>query len=56
MTAADGSDIGSACVNENDFPLRVGSRSRRFLLTGHKNGTVQVRNLQIGARLGPRVC
>ena len=41
--SVDASDIGCACINENDFPLRVGSRARRFLLTGHKNGTVQAR-------------
>jgi len=43
--APDGSEITSACVNENDIQMRVGSRVRRFLLTGHQNGRVQVWDL-----------
>jgi hypothetical protein len=32
-------------VNESDFASRVGSRARRFLITGHENGSVQIWDL-----------
>jgi len=45
VSSTDNSEITSFCVNESDFASRVGSRSRRFLITGHENGTIQIWDL-----------
>ena len=43
IRSVDGSSITSYCVHECDASSRMGSRPRRFLITGHTNGSVQVR-------------
>lgn len=45
VEAVDGSHVTAAFVHECSVASRVGSRSRRFLATGHANGTVQVWDL-----------
>ena len=47
MKSVDGSCITSFFVHECDSSTRMGSRPRRFLFTGHQNGTVQVRHQYI---------
>ena len=46
MKSVDGSCITSFFVHECDSSTRMGSRPRRFLFTGHQNGSVQVRYQQ----------
>lgn len=43
IRSVDGSNITSYCVHECDASSRMGSRPRRFLITGHSNGCIQVR-------------
>jgi len=43
--STDESEIVAYCVNESDFASRVGSRARRFLITGHENGSIQIWDL-----------
>ena len=38
----DGSRITSFTIHECDAATRMGSRPRRFLFTGHSNGTIQI--------------
>ena len=40
----DGSNISAYCVHECEAANRTGMRSRRFVFTGHLNGSVQVRS------------
>lgn len=49
IRSVDGSNITSYCVHECDASSRMGSRPRRFLITGHSNGCIQVRNYEINA-------
>ena len=43
ITSVDDSNISTYCVHECEAINRVGMRSRRFIFTGHVNGSVQVR-------------
>ena len=43
--SVDGSIITSFCVHECDGSSRMGSRPRRFILTGHNNGAIQMWDL-----------
>lgn len=45
IRSVDGSSITSYCVHECDASSRMGSRPRRFLITGHTNGSVQMWDL-----------
>lgn len=47
IRSVDGSNITSYCVHECDASSRMGSRPRRFLITGHSNGCIQVRNSKV---------
>lgn len=42
--SVDASTITAYHVHEGGMASRVGSRSRRFLCTGHANGQVQVKS------------
>jgi len=43
IESVDGSNISAYYVHECEAINRTGLRSRRFVFTGHLNGTVQVR-------------
>lgn len=45
IRSVDGSNITSYCVHECDASSRMGSRPRRFLITGHSNGCIQMWDL-----------
>uniref|UniRef100_A0A0A9Y2Y0 BTB/POZ domain-containing protein KCTD3 n=2 Tax=Lygus hesperus TaxID=30085 RepID=A0A0A9Y2Y0_LYGHE len=45
IRAVDGTTITSFCVHECEGSSRMGSRPRRFLFTGHSNGTLQMWDL-----------
>lgn len=45
IRSVDGTTITSFCVHECDGSSRIGSRPRRFLLTGHSSGAVQMWDL-----------
>ena len=45
LRSVDGSIITSFCVHECDGSSRMGSRPRRFILTGHNNGAIQMWDL-----------
>ena len=42
INSVDGTNISTYCVHECEAINRVGMRSRRFIFTGHVNGSVQV--------------
>ena len=42
IRSVDGSLITSFCVHECEGSSRMGYRPRRYLFTGHTNGTIQV--------------
>lgn len=42
ISAVDGSPVSALMVHEFDSSSRLGSRPRRFLLSGHENGSVQM--------------
>ena len=42
INSVDGSNISTYCVHECEAINRVGMRSRRFIFTGHVNGSIQV--------------
>lgn len=42
IESVDNSNISTYCVHECEGVSRVGMRSRRFIFTGHVNGSVQV--------------
>ena len=44
LDSVDGSNITTYCVHECEAINRVGMRSRKFIFTGHVNGSVQVRD------------
>ncbi len=48
ITSVDNSNITCYCVHECDSVNRVGMRSRRFVFTGHVNGSVQVKERERG--------
>ncbi len=43
IDAVDGSNISAYTVHECEAINRVGMRSKRFVFTGHINGSIQVR-------------
>jgi hypothetical protein len=45
IESVDGSPIVCAYLHEGGMASRVGSRARRFLCTGHENGTTQIWDL-----------
>ncbi|CAB0010282.1 unnamed protein product [Nesidiocoris tenuis] len=45
IRAVDGTTITSFCIHECEGSSRMGSRPRRFLFTGHSNGTLQMWDL-----------
>ena len=47
ISSIDGSSITAYCVHECEA-VAMGSRSRRYVLTGHSNGHVQVWDLTTG--------
>lgn len=42
VDSVDGSNVTHACLHDCGISSRLGSRPRRFLLTGHQTGSVQV--------------
>lgn len=45
IKAVDGSTVSAFCVHECEGSSRMGSRPRRFIFTGHSNGTIQMWDL-----------
>lgn len=45
IRSIDGSTITSFCVHECEKSSRMGSMPRRFILTGHSNGAIQMWDL-----------
>ncbi|KAH1007210.1 BTB/POZ domain-containing protein KCTD3 isoform X2 [Dendroctonus ponderosae] len=45
IKAVDGSTVSAFCVHECDGSSRMGSRPRRFIFTGHSNGSIQMWDL-----------
>ena len=43
IKSVDCSTISAFCVHECEGSNRMGSRPRRYLFTGHANGSIQVR-------------
>ena len=42
INSVDGSNISVYCVHECEAANRIGMRPRRFIFTGHLNGSIQV--------------
>lgn len=42
IKSVDNSTISAFCVHECEGSTRMGSRPRRYLFTGHSNGSIQV--------------
>jgi len=53
IKSIDYSIISCYCVHECEGPSRMNSRPRRFLFTGHSNGTVQMWDLTTALELKP---
>ncbi|ESO06046.1 hypothetical protein HELRODRAFT_119358, partial [Helobdella robusta] len=51
IKSADGSIISSFTVHECESSTRIGSRPRRYIFTGHSNGTVQIWDLSTAFEL-----
>lgn len=51
IKSIDYSTITSFCVHECEGPSRLNSRPRRYLFTGHSNGTIQVWDLTTALEL-----
>lgn len=45
IKAVDGSTVSTFCVHECEGSNRMGSRPRRFIFTGHSNGSIQMWDL-----------
>ncbi|XP_057669542.1 BTB/POZ domain-containing protein KCTD3 [Diorhabda carinulata] len=45
IKAVDNSTVSAFCVHECEGSSRMGSRPRRFIFTGHSNGTIQMWDL-----------
>ncbi|XP_014247230.1 BTB/POZ domain-containing protein KCTD3 isoform X2 [Cimex lectularius] len=54
IRAVDGTTITSFCVHECEGSSRMGSRPRRFLFTGHSNGTLQMWDLTTALELSKK--
>ena len=53
IKSVDHSSITSFCVHECEGPSRLNSRPRRYLFTGHSNGTIQLWDLTTALELKP---
>ena len=53
IKSVDYSSITSFCVHECEGPSRLNSRPRRYLFTGHSNGTIQLWDLTTALELKP---
>lgn len=53
IKSVDYSTITSFCVHECEGPSRLNSRPRRYLFTGHSNGTIQLWDLTTALELKP---
>lgn len=51
IKSIDGTTITSFCVHECEGSSRMGSRPRRFILTGHSNGVIQMWDLTTALEL-----
>lgn len=51
IKSVDGTTITSFCVHECEGSSRMGSRPRRFILTGHSNGQIQMWDLTTALEL-----
>jgi hypothetical protein len=51
VDSVDGSNITHACLHDCGITSRLGSRPRRFLLTGHQTGSVQVWDMMTALEL-----
>lgn len=45
IKAVDNSTVSAFCVHECEGSSRMGSRPRRFIFTGHSNGSIQMWDL-----------
>jgi len=54
INSVDGSVISSLCVHECEGSSRLGSRPRRFILTGHSSGSVQMWDLSLALELAAK--
>ena len=45
IKSVDGTTVTSFCVHECEGSSRAGSRSRRFIITGHSSGAIQMWDL-----------
>lgn len=45
IKSVDGSTVSAFCVHECEGSSRMGSRPRRFIFTGHSNGSIQMWDL-----------
>lgn len=50
VKSVNGCDLSCFCVHECEGSSRMGSRPRRYLFTGHENGTIQVTVFHINLR------
>lgn len=55
IRSVDGSNITSYCVHECDASSRMGSRPRRFLITGHSNGCIQMWDLTTALEIASKL-
>lgn len=53
IKSVDYSTITCFCVHECEEPSRLNSRPRRYLFTGHANGTIQLWDLTTALELKP---
>ncbi len=53
IKSVDYSNITGFCVHECEGPSRLNSRPRRYLFTGHSNGTIQLWDLTTALELKP---
>lgn len=51
IKSVDGTTITSFCVHECEGSSRMGSRPRRFILSGHSNGSIQMWDLSTALEL-----
>lgn len=54
IKSVDGTTISSFCVHECEGSSRMGSRPRRFILSGHCNGSIQMWDLTTALELAEK--
>lgn len=54
IRSVDGTTITSFCVHECEGSSRMGSRPRRFILSGHSNGAIQMWDLTTALELAAK--